>query len=135
MRINISIEDELIKKADDYAKKFSYSRSSLIAQSLRMMIFGLNTKSPEGSSTPITSPTDLDNPSLAQIVMKGGEDRTASVTSNGWCELHFEKGVTYPRRLITWEDEYGKPIVEKKLACPKCIAKYEGMGRGRVYYL
>lgn len=53
----------------------------------------------------------------------------------GWCELHFEKGVTYPRKLITWEDESGNPVISKKWACPKCIERYENKGVGRVYYL
>lgn len=52
-----------------------------------------------------------------------------------WCQLHFEKGVTYELKLITWEDENGTPIIDKKLACPKCIEKYQKMGRGRVYFL
>lgn len=55
--------------------------------------------------------------------------------SRGWCELHFEKGVEYDRAFITWEDENGNPVVEKKWACPKCVEKYENMERGKVFYL
>lgn len=51
-----------------------------------------------------------------------------------WCELHFEKGKTYPCKLISWEDENGTVIIDKKLACPTCLAKYENMGRGKVIY-
>ena len=53
----------------------------------------------------------------------------------GWCQLHFEKGVKYPLKEITYEDENGNVVFEKKSACPKCVEKYEKIGRGKVYYL
>lgn len=53
----------------------------------------------------------------------------------GWCQTHWEKGVDYELRYITWEDENGSPVVEKKWACPKCVTKYETMGRGHLYFL
>ena len=52
-----------------------------------------------------------------------------------WCQLHFEAGVTYPCRKITYEDENGTELIKEKLACPKCIDSYEKRGVGRVYYL
>lgn len=59
----------------------------------------------------------------------------SSLKENRWCELHFEKGVKYDCRKITWEDEHGNPIIKEKWACPKCIESYENKGIGRVYYL
>lgn len=53
----------------------------------------------------------------------------------GWCQLHFEKGVQYVLKLISWEDENGNPVIVKKLACPMCINRYETLGRGKLYYL
>lgn len=62
------------------------------------------------------------------------EALAAEVFIRGWCQLHFEKGVEYPLRNISWEDENGVAIVDKKWACPKCVEKYENMGKGKVYY-
>ena len=39
MRINISIDNTLLTQVDEYAEKYSYDRSELIAQALRKMIF------------------------------------------------------------------------------------------------
>lgn len=61
-----------------------------------------------------------------------GEKESVEIT--GWCQLHFEKGKGFPLKEITWEDENGVVIIDKKLACPSCILKYENMGKGRVYY-
>jgi hypothetical protein len=52
----------------------------------------------------------------------------------GWCELHFEKGVEYPLTLISYEDGNGEPVFMDKLACPKCVEKYEKLKEGKVYY-
>ena len=54
---------------------------------------------------------------------------------NGWCELHFEKGKSYPLRRIDYADENGELIVASKMACPKCIQRYQGLGVGRVDFL
>jgi len=53
----------------------------------------------------------------------------------GWCQLHFEKGVSYPLRKITYEDENGNAVIKEKYACEKCIKNLENKGVGRVYYL
>lgn len=53
---------------------------------------------------------------------------------NRWCQLHFEKGVQYDCKLITWEDENGNAVIKEKWACPKCIEMYEAKGVGRVYF-
>ena len=53
----------------------------------------------------------------------------------GWCQLHFEKGVEYPLLKISYEDENGNETISEKLACPKCVKSLEGKGVGRVYYL
>lgn len=52
----------------------------------------------------------------------------------GWCQIHFEKGKNYPLREIIWEDENGTVVVERKLACPKCVERYKSMGRGKLTF-
>lgn len=59
----------------------------------------------------------------------------STTRENRWCDCHFEKGVKYDCLLISWEDENGVSVVDKKFACPKCVEKYENMGRGKVFYL
>lgn len=60
---------------------------------------------------------------------------TTPKNKEGWCELHFERGVKYPLQLVTWEDENGNPIINKKMACPKCIEQYTYLGKGKLYIL
>ena len=50
-----------------------------------------------------------------------------------WCELHFERGVTYECRLISWEDENGEVRVKEKWACPKCYDTYKLKDTGIFY--
>ncbi len=111
MRINISIDNKLLNDFDAYCNEFRYNRSEFISKIIRDVVYNIHTTKTE---TP--------------IIRQESEHI-------GWCEVHFEKGVTYPRKLITYEDENGVAVIEKKWACPKCIAKYEEMGKGRVYYL
>lgn len=60
------------------------------------------------------------------------------VESMGWCMLNvahpFAKGKNYRVFKMTWEDENGTPVVDKKWACPKCIEHYTTIGRGRVSF-
>lgn len=63
------------------------------------------------------------------------EDALPSKPIVGWCQQHYEPKVNYDLTLINYEDENANLIVDKKYVCPKCLAKYENMGRGRVYYL
>jgi hypothetical protein len=83
---------------------------------------GVNTKA-ETVSIPENSASISSTPS------------TPEVEDFGFCQVHFEKGAEYILQLITWEDENGNPLIDKKLACPKCIEKYQNMGRGRVYFI
>jgi len=71
-------------------------------------------------------PTDAD---IAVEALKG--------LTETFCQCHWEpvKGKIYSCKLITWEDENGSPIVDKKWACHKCILKYENMGSGHLYFL
>jgi len=48
MRINISIDDELLKVVDEYCRKYFYKRSQLIAELLREKIFSGENKNGEG---------------------------------------------------------------------------------------
>lgn len=68
---------------------------------------------------------------ISTLPEKNGEEKKVE---KRWCQLHFEKGVEYDCQLITWEDENGNPVIVDKWACPKCVKKYENMGRGKVYY-
>lgn len=124
MRVNISIDDVLLKDFDEYCGKLRYTRSELLSKLMRDVVYPLHNAQEVRVDVPTemkreygTMPPEIDDENM------------------GWCELHFEKGVTYPRKLITWEDENGTPVISKKFACPKCVEKYESMGRGRVYYL
>jgi antitoxin (DNA-binding transcriptional repressor) of toxin-antitoxin stability system len=53
------------------------------------------------------------------------EIEPASMASLGWCEGHFEKDKTYPRRMISYEDFNGNLVVNKKMLCPMCVSKLE----------
>ena len=116
MRINISISEELLKKTDGYAKINSYDRSSLIAEALRRIM----ADSSVVERRPVKADVGGPNPPLP---------------ARGWCETHFEKGATYELTRITWEDENGNIVVDKKLVCPMCLVKYKSIGRGHLTIL
>ena len=52
------------------------------------------------------------------------EHLSEKAPEHGWCEEHFERGVEYPLKEISYEDIDGV-IVWKKKICPKCIKKLE----------
>jgi len=53
----------------------------------------------------------------------------------GWCQMHFEKGASYPLTKVTWEDENGVPMIKEKLVCPSCLTQLEGRDTGHLYIL
>lgn len=57
----------------------------------------------------------------------------------GWCQVNaahpMMPNVNFTIKKITWEDEEGRPLLESKWACPKCIEHYQNIGRGKVYFL
>ena len=121
MRFNISLDDELASDVDDFCKAYHYDRSSLIAEGLRKILYFYDN---------ITR--NHKNPKEEVEKTLGKLEKSEIVR---WCETHYEKGKAYPCKLITWEDEDGNTVIDKKYACPTCLAKYEGMGRGKVTYL
>jgi hypothetical protein len=48
----------------------------------------------------------------------------------GWCQGHFEKGVTYTLHLVNAYDENNNLTVSKKWMCPKCIERLANRGFG-----
>lgn len=46
--------------------------------------------------------------------------------SYGWCDGHFEKGVSYKRFLISYDDVNGDPKVKDKWYCELCLTKLKG---------
>jgi Arc/MetJ-type ribon-helix-helix transcriptional regulator len=128
MKVNIDIPEDMLEAVDTEAKKGFFSRSEWIRTAIRSLLF----TPPEG----IHDATNLDSKEVD--VYEGTYGSTnipvASTTkTKGFCDC--EKGVEYELTLITWEDENGTPIINRKFACPKCVEKYENMGRGRVFYL
>lgn len=43
--------------------------------------------------------------------------------SQGWCQGHFEKGVSHKRYLISMEDSSGTVKIENKWYCRACLDK------------
>jgi hypothetical protein len=121
MRLNISIEDALLKKVDWYCEENSYNRSELIAELLRHRIMGVDITNPKKAMEIPTPAGDvIESPKKGPVV--------------GWCQINlshpFQKGKNFPIKLITWEDENGALVVDKKWACEGCILYYRDIGRG-----
>jgi len=126
MRVNISLDDDLLKELDDYCKRFHDDRSGIVSEAIRNLLYfrlkedthtlhteygGAIGKIPEGVKTA----TEMDLPSM------------------GYCKLHWSEKVHVTR--VTWEDESGNPVIDQQLICDKCLEKYKKIGRGRLYYL
>lgn len=124
MRVNISIDDTLINDFDSYCDKFRYTRSELLSKLMRDVVYSVC------KPTVVVAPT-VNMPEMGTMA-ENTEDGTTP-TKYGWCQLHFEKGKEYVLREVTWEDENGEKRIDKKLACPKCIAKLEA-SVGNVIY-
>jgi len=124
MRVNVSIDNRLLVDFDKYCEGKRYSRSELLSKLMRDVVYSLHNG---------TTPTENKIVNTGTISVKDVVDKV------GWeyCQCHWEqtKGKTYPVKLITYEDENGFAVKDKKLACPDCILKYQNMGRGKLYYL
>ena len=129
-KISLSITKELLASLDSYCEQFKYERSEAIRQSIRNTIYPKDIPLPplEGIEVPKTK-------EVSTVPVREVQDEGIPKEISGWCQVHFEKGVNYVIKLITWEDENANPIIDKKWACPKCIEKYENIGRGRVFFL
>ncbi|KKR00130.1 MAG: hypothetical protein UT24_C0016G0019 [Candidatus Woesebacteria bacterium GW2011_GWB1_39_12] len=51
----------------------------------------------------------------------------------GWCQGHFERGVTYKTYLITYENENGDVTIDHKWYCEKCVNILIGKRVGKIY--
>jgi len=130
-KISLSISKELLASLDSYCEQFKYERSEAIRQSIRGLIYPKDIPEPP-KEVPKTQEVSEE---IENREVQKPEDDGIPKKMNGWCQVHFEKGVEYELKLITYEDENANPIIEKKWACPKCIEKYEDIGRGKVYFL
>ena len=117
MKISINLPEELLKDMDKVCLDEKYERSEFIRTAIRDRIY----------------PKDIHNITSPQPLVPSGEVEKKRI--QGWCQLHFEKGVEYPLLKISYEDENGNETISEKLACPKCVKSLEGKGVGRVYYL
>lgn len=147
MRINISIDENLLKKFDEFCQKYSFTRSELISSLMRDTVFA--DKIPEGGGPPADrSPKisrEVQKVSEAQTVVEPlaevgqvvsekaeipreqiWEDRNfMPVTAQigfGFCQTHFER-----KQQKTWfvsaEDGTGKVLTDKKWVCETCLKK------------
>jgi len=150
MKILLSIPDTLNEKLVRYCEEHDYEKSEFVRKLIRevleekYLITGLH---PTGETVsmdipPVTGTMPVENiPETLEDKYKRGETITPSTQPTttppilAWCQLHFEKGMSFTCNLITYEDENGTATIEKKWACPKCIEHYQNMGRGRVYFL
>lgn len=129
-KILLTLPDDLLASLDEYCKKFSYERSEMIRRLIRGIVYPRDILQDEFEKKLENKNSTIDIPEEVETIKPVG----GSVIS-GWCQLHFEKGKTYPIKEITWEDENGTPLVDKKWACPKCVEKYQNMGKGKLSFV
>lgn len=119
MKISINLPEELLKDMDKVCLDEKYERSEFIRTAIRDRIY----------------PKDIHIGTMP-VEHKVEINTTPTVA---FCDLNmahpFIKGKEYPVRQITWEDENGNPLINKRWACEKCIKHYQDLGRGRVYFL
>jgi hypothetical protein len=123
-KVLLSLPEKLLKDLDIVCDSQGYDRSEYIRMCIRQRLYDTGDKM-------------FDEAGIVKEIWKEAEDdlNGGEKSKNlGWCQLHFERGVKYPLTLITWEDENGNTVIDKKLACPKCVERYEKIGRGRVFY-
>lgn len=80
-----------------------------------------------------TSVNTIITPQIPSVFFEEEPTKMSDPTM-GFCEYHFEKGKTYARLLVSYEDENGNLIVEKKLLCPNCISKFKNRNVGKLIY-
>lgn len=137
-KILLSIPPQMLKDFDAYLEKYSYERSEFIRRLIRGVVYPLDIL-PEVAGKKEKNIDEI----VDEVV--GDEDGAKALgkvpqtaTENkieGWCQVHFEKGVNYRLTRITWEDENGNQVIKEKWACPKCVSELENKGVGRLYYL
>ena len=114
MKVNIDIPEDMIQAIDGVAKKEFFSRSEWIRSAIRAKLMRVEAVYPEGI------PEIPKAPVITEEMINKAEKMIGDAVV-GFCEIHFEKGVKYLLKLITWEDENGTAVVDKKYACPKCV--------------
>ncbi len=128
MKISLTLPEELLKDMDKVCLDEKYERSEFIRTAIRERIYpkGIQPTQELPKEKWVAVPGKVELPERRAIEPSKVE---------GWCQTHFEKNAKYVLKLVTWEDENGTPVIDKKMICPKCITKYENMGRGHLYYL
>lgn len=130
MRINVSIDNRLLKDFDDYCDHLRYNRSELLSKLMRDVVYNVHKESMADSSTverrPVKADAEGSSPSLPAKELKG------------WCMINrahpFIKGREFEIKKFTWEDENGNPVVNGQWGCIECIKYYENLGKGKVIY-
>lgn len=133
MRINVSIDDKLLIEFDKYCSIFNYNRSELLSKLMRDVVYNIHTDIPKDTHTLHT-----ENIPIKKMIKNGNEIHIETGTmpvenkSIGYCSLHFDVLGKRELTLISWEDENGNLVVDKKMVCPDCVEKYKNLGRGKI---
>lgn len=118
-KILLAIPDDMMRDIDDYCKQYSFERSEFIRSVIRGKIYG----GPSGYQPVQPSSTEQGSPNPA----------SALKIQKRYCELHFESGVEYDCRLVSFENENGDVVIDTKWACPKCYMELKNRDYGIVH--
>jgi Arc/MetJ-type ribon-helix-helix transcriptional regulator len=132
MKISLTLPEELLNDLDLVCTSQKYERSEFIREAIRNRIY------PKGNQ-PMSSKEIEEKwtPKVLESIERANEivEQIKKKPVIGWCQVRIQLKVNQPIRLITWEDENGVAVIEKKWACDKCIEHYQNIGRGKVYFL
>lgn len=108
--------EQLAADLDMYCSKYHYERSEFIRGIVREKIYDGEMEPSVADQVPtIETPQTITEP-----------ERTYTVTNETrFCDLHYETGVEYECRLVSFEDADGNTVIDHKWACPKCLAELE----------
>lgn len=136
MKVNIDIPEDMLEAIDGACKREYFSRSEWIRTAIRSKLFtppeGIHSRQ-EGITLLADASEVLEEHISTTLKNSTVPENIPLNIKNRWCELHFERGVTYDCTLISWEDENGDMRVNKKWACPKCFEKYRTLPVGTFY--
>lgn len=154
MRVNISIDEDLLKEFDGFCGRYRFTRSEFISALMRATVYddftlkgvriitrkltGKEVNIQGGASiqneTPpkIMSGDDVAQPVVEKVMDEDGRQYSLKALE-GWCQGHFEKGVTYKRYLVTWEDENGEVKIDHRWYCESCLRKVFNFRKGKIY--
>ena len=142
MKVNLSIDEGLLKDLDVHCQKYHFERSEAIRQSIRGLIYQKpkeivqnKSETPKVSVTPIVENTP--DVYKGKSFQEGEEFGYPMILTWEWCKANathpFLKGKLYKCRLVTYTDKDGYvgaiagKIYEKAYICLDCIKKLEGM--------